>query len=205
MKVIDVPHGARGADMVQTLTDSTAAALKAAGFDFVVRYLGGLSPAELAIILAAGLGVELVTYSRAPGWAPSLDMGLADGRTDRGHLDALGIPPGMVVWIDLEGARGTSAEVSDWVTARASTLTNVGFVAGVYAGAGCVLNAAELYSLKGVTRYWRAFNQGIPEPACGFCQFQTFPPNQTRAGVLVDVDFVQSDYHGRFPTMLVAD
>jgi hypothetical protein len=204
VKVVPVPLGSRGADMAAALTFTNAADLKTAGLDYVTRYVGGISGAELALIHAAGLGLQLVTYSRAPGWTPSAALGAGDGAGDVAHLHALGIPAGMLVWIDLEGVSGSAADVIAWVEARAAALVGAGYIAGLYVGAGEVLNAAQLYALRGVTRYWRAFNQGIPEPRCGWCQFQTFPPNQTLHGVEIDRDFVQSDYEGRTPLMLVA-
>jgi hypothetical protein len=134
---------------------------------------------------------------------PSATLGLQDGERDVLQLKALGIPEEMVVWIDLEGSGGDAADTAAWVNARAQQLVNAGYVAGLYVGDSCVLNAAQLYALPNITRYWRGFNQGIPEVSCGFCQFQIFPPNQTFQGVLVDFDFTQSDYDGRVPTMLI--
>lgn len=205
MNLVSVPCGSYGIDCATILTAASAAGLRAASIDFVARYLGQITPDELAIILAAGLGLELVTFSRAPGWSPSAALGTADGDTDVARLRTLGVPAGMVVWIDLEGSGGDATSTAAWVNARAAVLVAAGFVAGLYVGAGCVLDAAELYALPQVTRYWRAFNLGIPEPACGFCQFQLFPPDQMLAGVRVDLDFTQEDYMRRAPTMLLGE
>lgn len=205
MNVAPVATGARGADMVTRLTSESAARLRAAGLDYVVRYVGGLSREEMADVLGAGLGLQLVTYSRAPGWTPSGAIGAQDGIEDLKHLAWLQVPAGMLVWIDLEGAHGTAADVAAWANARAYALVKEGYIAGLYVGDSCVLNAEELYALTFVTRYWRAFNSGIPEPKCGFCQFQAYPPNQMLAGVQVDRDHAQPDYVGRVPMMLVSD
>ena len=205
MKIAPVLCGSFGIDCATVLTAESAAGLKGTPIDFVARYLGQLTPPELAIILEAGLGVELVTFSHAPGWEPSAALGNDEGHVDVARLAELGIPTGMVVWIDLEGSGGDAAATAAWVNARATVLVEAGYVAGLYVGAGCVLDGAELYALPHVTRYWRAFNEGIPEPACGFCQFQLFPPDQTLAGVLVDLDFTQEDYARRTPMMLVAE
>lgn len=204
MKVVSVPLGSRGADMAQALTSAAAQALRGAGLDYVCRYLGGLDPHELDEILAADLGLQLVTYSRAPGWAPSRAIGQSDGATDLAHLQALSVPAGALVWIDLEGVSGTAADTAAWIDARSAVLVGAGYVAGAYVGDSPILNGAELYALVHVSRYWRGFNQGIPEPKCGWCQLQTFPPNQMLAGIEIDRDFAQSDYAGRVPLMLVA-
>jgi len=205
VRVLPVPLGSRGADMAAALTCANAADLKAAGLDYVVRYVGGITGAELSLLLDAGLGVQLVTYSRAPGWIPSAVVGAADGSKDVDRLRELGVPAGMLVWIDLEGVNGSAADVAGWVESRAAVLVAAGYVAGLYVGAGETLSAAQLYAIPNVTRYWRAFNAGIPEPRCGWCHFQTFPPNQMLHGVQIDRDFVQADYEGRVPLMLAAD
>jgi hypothetical protein len=204
MQIAPVPVGSRGADMVTVLTSSTAAGLKALGYDFVVRYLGGLSFTELSEILSAGLGCQLVTYSRAPGWLPTAAMGASDGANDVAQLKALGVPEGVLLWIDLEGSGDDATDTAGWVEARAAAIVAAGYVAGLYVGSGCVLDGPQLYALGSVTRYWRAYNAGIPEPdPAGFCQYQLFPGEMTVGGVLVDIDFAQQDYKGRVPIMLI--
>ena len=204
MRVVEVPFGCRGVDCDTVLTEKTASALSAEHVDFVVRYLGSISTMEIGAILGADLGLELVTFAHDPGWMPSATLGAEDGDTDVMHLKALGIPEEMVVWIDLEGSGGNAADTAAWVNARAKAIIQAGYLVGLYVGDGCVLNAQELYALPNITHYWRGFNQGIPEPSCGFCQFQLFPPNQMLASVQVDHDYSQSDYEGRVPTMLVS-
>lgn len=205
MKLVAVPVSARGVDTDTILTASRAQAFAASKIDWVARYLGQVTPAEIALIHTAGLGVQLVTYSRAPGWKPTAAMGTADGVLDVQRLRSLGVLAGMVVWIDLEGSAGTSGETAAWLDARALELTHAGFVAGVYVGSSCVLDAVQLYARPNISRYWRAFNAGIPIPQCGFCQEQLFPPNLVLDGVLVDFDVSRLDYEKRAATMLVAD
>jgi hypothetical protein len=205
MQVTAVPVGSKGFDTVTVLTAGSAAALKAAGANFVVRYLGGITPSELSEIVSTGLGCQLVTYSRAPGWLPTAAMGTSDGTNDVAQLQALGVPGGALLWIDLEGSGGDAADTAAWVTARAAEIVAAGYIAGLYVGSGCVLNGTQLYDLVDITRYWRAFNSGLPEPLpCGYCQFQLYPPNQPVAGVEIDYDYSAFDYEGRAPTMLTA-
>lgn len=203
MKLASVPVAARGIDTVTTIGSAVAIALAAAHIDFVVRYLGGITEQELEGVLSSGLGLELVTYSRAPGWLPNAGMGTSDGNTDVSRLKALGVPAGMLLWLDLEGSGGSAADTSAWIEARAAAVVAGGYEAGLYVGDGCVLDAAELYAIPNVTRYWRAFNQGIPEPACGFAQQQLYEPEQTLCGLSVDYNVAARDYRGRAPTMLI--
>jgi hypothetical protein len=204
MKLVTISVGSVGVDTDTPLTATLATALANQKVDFVVRYLGSITSAELSAIQSAGIGVSLVTYSRGPGWMPTAVMGASDGATDVSRLQALGVPPGTLLWIDLEGSGGTEPDTAAWVNARSAAIVAAGYVAGLYVGSGCVLNSAQLYALPDITRYWRAFNEGIPTPQCGFCQMQLFPPNQMVSVIEVDFDVVQEDYENRLPTMLVA-
>ena len=82
MKLVTCSVGARGLDTVTTLDAAVASRLKSASFDFAVRYLGGIDVAEATAILDAALGLQVVTYSAAPGWSPSASLGTQDGQTD---------------------------------------------------------------------------------------------------------------------------
>ena len=202
MNVVPILSGSKGFDTDTVLTADSAAKLVAAGGSFVVRYLGSIDSAELSSIQSTGLGVCLVTFARQLGWLPSVAMGVEDGATDVARLRALGVPEGMLVWIDLEGSGGNASDTAAWVNARSKALVDAGYLAGLYVGNMCVLDAQQLYELPYITRYWRAFNLGVPDVSCGYCQIQLYPPDQSIAGLLVDIDVVQQDYHGRLPTML---
>lgn len=202
MNVVPITPGTRGVDTDTQVSVSFAQILANNRFDFVVRYLSDVTSDELVTILDAGLGLSLVTHARALGWTPSAELGASDGAADVAKLKALGIPEGMVVWIDLEGSGGDATDTAAWVNARSKALVDAGYIAGLYVGNLCVLDAQQLYELPYVTRYWSAFNFGIPQPSCGFCQIQLYPPDMVVGGLEVDLDFVQQDYHGRLPTML---
>jgi hypothetical protein len=206
MKVVNVPTGSRGIDCDTTLTASSIASIQAEmSVDYVVRYLSALTSDEVDAILAAGVGLQLINFAHAPGWLPSAELGTQDGEVDIVHLKSLDIPTGMVVWIDLEGSGGGVVNTTDWVNARSLVLSQYGYIPGLYVGDSCILNAAQLYALPNIHRYWKAFNAGIPEVACGYCQFQAFPPNRVIGQVLSDIDFSCLDYKMRSATMLVSD
>jgi hypothetical protein len=115
MNVVPILSGSKGADTDTVLTAASAAALAKQGVTFVVRYLGSVTPEEIVAITSAGVGVSLVTFSRAPGWMPTAALGASDGATDVARLKALGVPTEMVVWIDLEGSGGSAADTAAWV------------------------------------------------------------------------------------------
>jgi hypothetical protein len=202
MNVVPIVPGSRGLDTDTPISASLAKTLYALKFDFVVRYLSDVTVSELGAILASGLGLALVTHARAPGWLPTEAMGVADGAADVAHLKALGVPPGMVLFVDLEGAGGSDVDTMAWANARSKAIVDAGYIAGLYVGDRCVLSAQQLYGLPEVSRYWKAYNAGIPEVMCGFCMLQLFPPDQTVAGLQIDLDVAQSDYKSRLAMML---
>ncbi len=192
-----------GIDCVTILDAVRCATLRQAGISFVVRYLGAISQAERDNILAAGLALSVVTYSRAEGWLPTSGMGTADGETDLAHLAAAGIPVGATVWIDLEGCGGAASAAMEWVNERAAVLAEGGYDVGLYVGSFQPLSAEQLYAIPTVDRYWRSLSSGVPEPACGWSMIQLWPTT-TIGGTEVDVDVVQQDHKGRLPLIISA-
>ena len=190
MQALQAPFPALGVDTITILDAVRCQGLRAAGYAFVVRYLGSLTAPELDTILQSGLLVSVVTY--ADVWDPERTVA---------ELRALGVPPGCTIWLDLEGigADVPAQHVIDSVNAWADAVIAAKWEAGLYVGAGCGLAAAQLYSLH-VTRYWRSQSM-VPEPACGFVMTQ-FQPSITVAGTLVDVDVSHEDYRGRRATFV---
>lgn len=190
MRAVPAPFPALGADCVSTLTAESAQGLYDAGIRFAMRYLGGLTSAELQAILSAGLLVGLVTYAD-----------VFDGPRAVAELRELAIPAGVVVWLDIEGiGPDTSADrVTASVNAWAAAVSSAGYVPGLYVGANACLTSPQLYALD-VVRYWRSASL-VPEPACGYCLTQ-LSPTITLAGISIDVDVVGHDYRGRAPTFV---
>ena len=200
MKANQASFPAFGIDTVLRLNAQQAKALAALGYTFAVRYLGGLTSEERAVLLAAGLAVMPVTYSRKPGWVPSADLGRQDGDKTVLELARVGLPPGVTVWLDLEGCAGPAADTAAWVNEWAAKVAAAGYQPGLYVGAQPGgLDADALWQLT-VVRYWRSCSR-VPEPAnCGFCMTQLYPPNILVAGIRVVVDVVHADWKGRLPT-----
>lgn len=190
--------GARGTDSL-TLIDTAerARALKEAGADFAMQYLGTVTSQAVDAILGAGLAFMPITRANR-----------FDGAAAVAELAALNLPSACTVWLDVEDDASTAPatlrrQIDDWATA----IIAAGFEAGIYVGAGCPLTSIELYALK-VTRYWKSQSRVIDrhgqlaEPSCGWCMIQTFP-SVTWADVLVDVDIIQQDYRHRLPSWTV--
>jgi hypothetical protein len=205
MIVQPIPVGARLADTITVLTDTTCKALKAAGMDGVVRYWETLTPAEVQNILDASLGLSVCGYSRAPGWVPSAALGTQDGYDELAKAQALfgQVMEDMDLWIDLEGCAGPSEATSEYLQAAGAALTSHLARAGVYVGddpGG--LDGPGLYAPAAITGYWRSPSI-VPEPACGYSRSQLWP-TVFRGGVSVDIDFCGSDRRGRVGTWIVA-
>jgi hypothetical protein len=203
MQAVTATSGAKGVDTVAHFTAKNCADLKAAGYDFVLRYLGSLSAAEIGIIIGEGLAVMPVTFCRAEGWRPNKAMGTQDGQQAVRQLQALAMPPGVTVWRDLEGVAVGGAPVSDYVNAWAHEVKAAGYDAGLYVGAESGLSSNALWLLA-VERYWHSCSR-VPDVAtCGYCMVQEYPPNKHICNVQVDTDVIIADKLGRLPTWATA-
>lgn len=197
MNVVKLEDGSRGVDTVVRITKTNAKNLKAAGFDFVIRYLVSVTAAELADILSEGLAISFVTYANS--FDPSDEIAA---------LQRLGIPKGTVIWLDVESVKDDPLTLQQRINTWAKALEAAGYIPGLYVGAAALLTSLELYKLA-VKRYWKSCsrlwdrNGNVAEPNCGFCCTQC-TCQVVRAGVTVDVDFVYADYQGREVTMVAA-
>ncbi len=199
MKTQVAKVGARGTDSVQSVDSSHAKGLKTAGIDFVVRYLGSVTPVELKGILDAGLAFMAVTYADR-----------FDGAAAVIQLHNLGLPQGCTVWLDIEGQSIWTMDpllLISKINAWADAVKAAGFMPGLYIGSPQPLTSLELYALH-VVRYWRAPSRvmdrhGAPaEPSCAYCMSQLWP-SVMWAGVWTDVNFIGQDYQSRVPSWVV--
>lgn len=206
MKTSTAFVGARGVDSLpfsQGGTLAQARALKASGIDFVVGYLGAMTPERLKSVLDAGLAFMPVTF------AGEYFDGAADELT---QLKALSLPTGCTVWLDLEGQKAfdtPALELIAKINAWADAVKAGGYQPGLYVGSPQPLTSEELWALH-VTRYWNALsreadrNGKLAEPKCGWSMWQANPSVMWRdTGVFVDVDFIGADFLGRLPTWVV--
>lgn len=199
MKAAPARVGARGTDSVQAIDAAHAKALKAAGIDFCERYLGSLTRAELDAITGAGLACMVVTFADQ-----------FDGHASAAQCDALGLPKGCTVFLDVEGQAAWKMDpvvLAGKINAWADAIKAAGFEPGIYVGVPQPLTSDELFNLR-VVRYWRGIGRvtdrhgNLSEPTCGYCMHQC-NDSQMVAGVWADFDFIEKDYSGRLPTWVV--
>lgn len=205
MRVEAAFAGARGVDTILPFGPSRALAIKAAGFAFIVRYLGALTTLERNVILHAGLALLAVTYSRRPSWQPSGELGDQDGLHAVQNARTAGLPEGMSLYCDLEGPGGVGADTIDYVNAWADRVQAAGFKAGLYVGYGVQLSDEQMYHSLKVTGYWDSCSRNVGVAHRGFQMFQEYPGNQKVAGILVDVNHIEKDGQGDTPSWLVGD
>lgn len=199
MKICQLPSGARGVDTYSTVTRDQAAWLAQDGFEFVVRYLGNLSPAERDVILGEGLALGIVTFAKE--W---------NGLTALQHLSSLALPAGATVFLDVEDVNLSSETLVGVIEAWARVVSGAGFDPGGYFGAKCLLTSEEMYALS-LRKYWHSCSRVVDRngkeagPQCGWAMRQLYPPNvDLPCGLRVDLDVLEEDYSGRRVSFVVS-
>lgn len=214
MRVVEIPHGALGFDCFVPLGAAQYRAMRTLGFLFVTRYLDNMSRVELSAALGEGFLVNLISAAPSPqSWTPGSDVGSAVGMRARHLAIALGVPPAMNLWRDLETPSATTTVTDIQLDARAycTELAAGGYVGKVYVGSGLPreLDAYALYGLayKG---YWESFSQvpGIAVRGYELRQLFHYPSGdcavrdafpgapESVASVRIDIDVAHFDYRG---------
>jgi hypothetical protein len=183
-----------------------ARAFKDAGFAAAARYLsldmgqvsGDLSTAEAAILIGAGLAIVPVQHVRRAGWVPSALTGAHDGRAAGWNAGQLGVPKGVVLWLDLEGVADAvqPRDIIGHVTSWMGAVGQFGYTGGIYAGANCGLDPAQLYDDLATRHYWHSGSRAAPIPAVRGVQAVQRIENLSLAGLGYDRNITQTDLMG---------
>lgn len=182
-----------GVDTLATLGAPDFAKLAAARVSWRAGYIEKISSAELQAQLAAGIAFVPVTFA--------LDFNAA---AVIARLQALGVPKGVTVFLDVEGKNLDAASLIANINTWARAIRTAGYDPGMYVGAGCPLTPEQLYEDLLVDRYWHSCSR-VPSPNIrGDCMRQLRPNDVTPTGVDVDVDIVEPDYLGDTPTLAAA-
>jgi Domain of unknown function (DUF1906) len=206
------PAGAMGFDCNAPLTSGGATSFVDQGFTFAVRYLARTSPqagnnlsnAEAQTILAAGLALMAVQHFAGAGWAPTESLGQQYGAAAVANAQAVGLPPGVNVWLDLEsvGAESSSADVIAYCNTWFGLVSAAGYAPGLYVGVDPCLTSAQLYSDLTVQYYWRSLSGATPPVATrGFCMLQS-AGSGTIGGYDYDENVIQADAMNSTPQWL---
>lgn len=204
-KQVTAPDGLKGFDCNQPISANAAAAFRAAGFRFAVRYVRrtehhgyDFTEHEGYEILKAGLGLMLVQHVAPPEWKPTLVMGIEYGLTASLEAASAGYPFGSILWCDLEGVKvgwshaDTIAFCNSWFEKVAAH----GYEPGLYVGYDAGLTASELYYKLKFKRYWSAYNLNRDSfPAVRNVQMKQ-GTERVLAGVRYDPDVCKADAKG---------
>jgi hypothetical protein len=196
--------GLKGFDTVAVITAATAVQFKNSGFAFCIRYLSlgsiqsDLSHNEALGILNSGLALSVVQRTRRAGsWIATGPLGASTGANAASNAKSIGLPPGMVVWCDLETPDPTTPAqgVIDYCQAWFTAVQAAGYVPGLYVGAGAILDGNQLFSNLSFQHYWHSQSK-VPDVAVrGYQMIQAFPSVDVN-GVEVDTDTTMTDHKG---------
>ena len=199
--------GLQGFDTASPVSAGAARAFRQAGFRYGVRYLsrgtpqaaGDLTHAEATAILAGGLALMAVQHVLRPGWTPTAARGAGYGVTAASNAQQCGLPPGVVVWLDLEGVHSGSpaADVIAYCNAWFDALAGAGYLPGIYVGANGGLDGDALYWRLKTRHYWRSGSQ-VPElPHRGYQLVQRISTSPDVVnGIAIDRDVTYTDAFG---------
>jgi hypothetical protein len=205
------PTGAKGFDTTDVLSTAKAKQFKDDGYTFCVRYLslsstekeGDLSYQEADDILDAGLALMAVQHVRIPGWTPSGSLGTDYGSHAANNAIHVGLPQGVNIWLDLEGAdNDTPAEdVIAYCNNWFKEVTTAGYVPGVYVGFDALLTGEQLFHSLTCKHYWKSPSH-VPDVAIRGYQMTQPEIDIVRHGINIDVNMTQTDRLGGNPFWL---
>jgi hypothetical protein len=216
-KVQTAPPNSRGIDTDTQLSSSTSAAFVSAGYTFAIRYLSlgtpesasDLTAQEADDILASGLALMSVQHAPNAGWWPTFELGEQYGQAAAQNATAIGLPPGLNVWLDLEGvnAGASSSDVVDYCNAWSGEVSGAGYLPGLYLGYDTNLDSGQLDEVE-IQYFWKSGSDtstGYPYPVNGFCLLQNISSSYVLDGVSYDLDVTQADNLGNTPLWLKSD
>lgn len=209
MTVKQATPGQLGFDVDAPLTAEQCGAFLVEGYSFVVRYIPrvpgtsmrNLTSAEIDTILTSGMALSVVQHVSPDGWYPHASLGSQYGQYAAQYAAEIGLPPGMHIWLDLEGvaAGAMSGDIIAYCHAWASGVAQKGYLHGLYVGWNTRLTPGMIYDLP-FDSYWKAYNYDAGVPRRGFQMIQE--PQKTLGGIAFDPDKIQADQLGDLPFLL---
>lgn len=208
-RIESAPNNALGFDTSEVIRPGVAEKFAKENFKFCLRYLSlnpqqgkfDLTTDEANRILDAGLALMPVQHVRGtkenPWWEPTGAEGASDGDNAVKNARSVGFPPGVNVWVDMEGVSAKSsipnviAYCNNWV----DRVQKAGYRPGVYVGGNALMiSSQQLFHLP-FLHYWRAGGI-IPAVATqGYQMIQTIAGEKI-FGVDIDRDTTQTDHLG---------
>ena len=214
-QVVPAPPGLHGIDTNTVLNESHCRAAKARGFSFCLRYVSrgereqakDLQKQEARTILKAGLALMPVQHVAGAGWSPTKSLGTTYGRNAAAHVRQIGFPPGVNVWLDLEGVKSSSshASVIDYCNEWIAEVASAGFVPGVYIGARAILTGDEIFWRLQAKHFWKSGSRVPDIPHRGYQMIQKIIRNDKIDGVEIDRNLTVNDSFGQSVLWLTSE
>ena len=205
-KVVSAAAGLHGFDADVTISADKAKLFKQAGFAFCVRYLtrgAGQAKSDLGAdeangILDAGLGLMAVQHVSKSGWSPTAKLGSSYGGYAASNAQEVGLPPGINLWLDLEGVNHSAAseDVIAYCNAWFDTVNAAGYVGGIYVGANAVLSGDELFWRLKTQHYWQSGSAVPALPERGYQMSQRIVAGDVVNGIEIDRNLTKTDSFG---------
>jgi hypothetical protein len=132
-------------------------------------YLGcwTLSRSESRLWGQAGIFLAPIQWGPSKGDRLCAELGHQWGVAAAKYARWLGVPDGVHLWFDVEGAltikAGDRATIAH-VEAQAAAAISYGYRAGGYFSLPLPLTGAQMYGLKGITSYWLAAQRALEVP-----------------------------------------
>jgi hypothetical protein len=178
------------------VTDAVIRAAKARkSFGYIGRYVRrttshdyDLTAIEAERIVTAGIGLYAIQHVAPGRWKPTGDLGFQYGRTAADELDHIGLPPGSIAMLDLEGVADTATaeQVIAYCNQWHSVVAGRGFAPCLYIGWESGLTGHDAYYRLRFTRYCGAYNVNKDQaPAVRGFQLQQYSQVKV-GGIMVD-------------------
>lgn len=201
-----VPPPYLGFDTDTVLHQQTVQELVSNNYVFCLRYLslghlaqaGDLSASEAQVIRQNGLALMPVQHVSDQGWWPTEALGARYGQNAVTHAVAVGIPPSVTVWLDLEEVNSDAQphNVIAYCTAWYHAVAEAKYSPGIYIGANCGLTGEQLYQLP-FQAYWKSMSD-VPEiPVRGYQMVQSRKINL--CDIWIDPNHATADAKGGRP------
>jgi hypothetical protein len=156
-----------------------------------------LTTSEANDILNAGLALMAVQHPRNPGWRPTGALGTSDGRNAVNNARSVGFPPGVNVWVDLEGvdAKSSIPDVIAYCNNWTDHVQTAGYRPGIYVGSNALMISSQQFFHLPFLHYWRAGGIIPAVETQGYQMIQKIAGEKI-FGVNIDRDTTQTDKLG---------
>jgi len=209
--VQSAPNKSLGFDVDSRISRSVAETFFNQGYKFCLRYIslgdevtGDLSHEEATEILDGGLALMPVQHVPYPNWSPNYSLGQKYGYHAAENAVRIGFPTKVNLWCDLEGISSSAGaqDVIDYCNAWYDSVSQLGYLPGLYVGYDAVLNEDQLYYNLKFQHYWKSPSDVPTVPKRGYQMLQ-HDIDRIVNGINIDKNTTYIDNEGGQPQWLI--